>query len=111
MTKTAKDKLDKEVLLFKEAQTSKNHDLCILHLGRAHIISQQSAWSHLYVHFIMFAYAAEKADLKEILGQTLRIFVTLPGHLIGGVPKGNIGWSTVGLTSEAPVPEDLQNLS
>lgn len=46
MTKNAIDKLHEEIK-FQNAQKIKNHDLCPLHLGRAHIISQQSAFAHL----------------------------------------------------------------
>lgn len=77
------------------------------HLGRAHILSQNSVYQHIRVHVIMFLAALRIFDMKEIFGQSLRIIVTAPGHLIGKVPRGNIGWSSVGLTQVMEVPDDL----
>ena len=102
--------LKHELNMFFIAYKKKNHELCFSHLGRAHIISQASPFNHLKVHFIMLFYALNRFDSKEILGQFLRIIVTLPGHLLGKVPKGNIGWSTVSLTQEMPIPEDLKEV-
>lgn len=65
---------------------------------------------HLYIHFLMFFYAISKEDLREISGQLLRLAVTVPGHLFGRVPKGNIGWATIGLTDEFPIPDDLKEI-
>lgn len=78
------------------------------HLGRAHIISQSFPSLHLYTHFLMLVHALKSRDPRETIGQLLRIAVTLPGHVFGKVPQGNIGWSTVGLTEQMPIPPDLQ---
>lgn len=80
------------------------------HLARAHVLSQVDAFSHLKVHLLMLKYAFLKNDVNEIAGQTLRLIVTIPGHLIGKVPRGNIGWSNVPLTQEMPIPDDLERL-
>lgn len=99
-----------ELTQYRIAFLASNETKCIHHLGRAHIIAQSSPLKHLYVHFIMLRYAIAKADFKEVSGQILRILVTLPGHLLGKVPAGNIGWSTVRLTEKMPVPEDLKEI-
>ncbi|WP_408096349.1 DUF3703 domain-containing protein [Peredibacter sp. HCB2-198] len=91
-------------------QNSKDDDKIRHHLGRAHVLSQNSVTKHLYVHWLMFAYALKNMDLKETFGQLLRLFVTIPGHMMGRVPRGNIGWSTVGLTEVMQVPEDLKSV-
>lgn len=55
----------------------------------------------------MLHYALSQMNLTEVRGQVLRLIVTLPGHALGKVPQGNVGWSFVGLTEEMPVPEDI----
>ena len=99
-----------EISKFKEAKNRGDHPSCFRHLGRAHVLSQSSTLSHLYEHFLMIGYAIERKDTKEILGQILRIIVTVPGHLLGRVPVGNIGWSTVGLVQRMQIPDDLRKV-
>lgn len=99
-----------EINQFKIAYANGDHDRSFLHLGRAHIISQNSTLWHLYIHWLMFWYAFSRRDSFEIRGQILRLLVTVPGHMLGKVPKGNIGWSTVSLTEEMKLPPDIENL-
>lgn len=94
---------------YRSSLAQKNDDEVILHLGRAHVLSQSSTTKHLYVHWLMFLFSVSRLDGKETLGQVLRLIVTVPGHLIGKVPVGNIGWSTVGLTQTMPIPDDLKS--
>lgn len=99
-----------EQKLFRLALLKGDHRQVVFHLGRIHILSQNSVTRHMTTHFIMFLYALMKFDIKEVFGQIIRLVVTIPGHMIGKVPKGNIGWSTVGLTEVMPVPEDLKKV-
>lgn len=99
-----------EINQFKNASAREDHVSCFFHLGRAHILSQKSVVLHLKVHLIMLRYSFKRKDAVEFFGQILRLFVTIPGHLFGKVPVGNIGWSTVGLTEQMPVPEDLKKI-
>src|SRR5690606_32429538 len=105
-----KKKFIQEIHQYKNSWSSRDYKACVYHLGRAHIISQQSPTLHLYVHWMMFWFALSQLDFKEVAGQILRLLVTLPRHLIGRVPKGNIGWSSVGLTQEMEIPEDILEL-
>lgn len=100
--------LNHELSLFENALSKQDHALCVLHLGRAHIISQMQWNNHLYVHYLMLCYALPRKDMKEILGQILRLILTLPGHLIQRLPKGNIGWSSVHFNREMEIPHDLK---
>lgn len=107
---TIREKLREEIFAYKEALSSLDHDLCVLHLGRAHVLSQHNWRQHVYVHILMFGYARNRKDHKELAGQLLRLFVTIPGHIIGRIPWGNTGWSSIPLTKKLPIPEDLKNL-
>lgn len=98
-----------ELRLYTEARAINNHEECLKHLGRAHILSQSHWFRHLYIHFLMFEYAWKRKDLKELMGQSLRVIITIPGHMIGKVPKGNIGWSTMGLLETSQIPNDLKD--
>lgn len=102
--------LVKEISLYTNARVKGDHQLCIHHLGRAHIISQYKWFHHFYVHFLMYEYAWKRKDYKEVRGQLLRLLVTIPGHILKRLPSGNIGWSTIGLMETRPLPFDLQKL-
>lgn len=97
----------KELDKFKQARSRRDYAKCEVHLGRAHILSQKSVIAHLGVHWVMLIYAYGKKDYKELRGQILRFLVVIPGHLFGRVPKGNTGWSSIRLTQELPIPNDL----
>lgn len=105
-----KQKYIQEINLYQKASLNKNWEEVVYYLGRAHILSQTYPLSHLYVHFLMLFSSLRFFRLGEILGQILRVFVTLPGHAIGKVPHGNIGWSSVPLTQEMDIPEDLKSV-
>lgn len=102
--------LVKELTLYTQARTSKNHEQCVYHLGRAHILSQYKWFQHFYLHFLMFEYSWSRKDWKEIWPQVIRMAVTIPGHMFGKLPKGNTGWSSVGLREQLPLPKDFSNL-
>ncbi len=101
-------KIKNELDLYHLAYSLRDLEKARTHLGRAHILSQASAIQHLRIHCLMLLYALKTHDLKEVFGQIIRLLVTIPGHILGKVPQGNIGWSTVGLTEKMEVPEDLK---
>lgn len=96
--------------LFRAALLKGDQKMVVYHLGRVHILAQNSITRHMATHFMMFLYALMKFDAKEVCGQLLRLIVTIPGHIIGRVPQGNIGWASVGLTEVMPIPEDLKDV-
>lgn len=102
---------EQEIRLFKISVTKNSDSAARNHLGRAHIISQQSFQSHFYIHALMLGYALKTKNFSEVLGQIIRLVSTLPGHLIGKLPTGNIGWSTVGIIEELPIPDDILKLT
>ena len=102
--------LNDELILFRNAKKSGDHNLCLKHLGRAHIISQKSWKTHFYVHCLMLQYAFIRSDIKEIQGQLLRMAATVPGNLFKKLPIGNTGWSSVGMLEHMSIPEDLKIL-
>lgn len=103
-----KEKMNQEINLYSSAIKSKDMKKAVYHLGRVHILSQLSVFSHLAVHFIMLSFAIRSLDFKEVCGQVLRVVVTIPGHILGKIPWGNTGWTSVELTKPLPIPEDLR---
>jgi hypothetical protein len=100
----------RELTAYRNARVQNDELECTLRLSRAHVLSQGSVSLHLRTHWLMLGHATMKMDPKEFVGQLVRLFVTVPGHCIGKVPRGNTGWSTVGLTQQLPVPHDLQEI-
>jgi hypothetical protein len=56
------------------------------HLERLHIISQLSIQKHFFSHYLMLREALVDKNLKESLGQILRIILVLPGHILRRLP-------------------------
>ena len=78
------------------------------HLARAHILSQPWAWPHTKVHAAMCRQALGDRDVREVMGQLLRLGAAGPGSLVGKYPAGNTGRATMGLMTTADVPADLE---
>jgi hypothetical protein len=110
MNKELLDQFNIELKSFELAFKHKNHKECFYFLSRAHILSQKSVRLHLRTHWLMFQYSLKNKNYQEVRGQVLRLIVTIPGHLFGKVPVGNIGWATVKLTETMEIPEDLKQI-
>ncbi|MBU8894159.1 hypothetical protein DRW03_12495 [Corallococcus sp. H22C18031201] len=78
------------------------------HLERAHVLSQAHAGPHVRVHVRMFAFGWRRRDLRELVGQWVRILVAAPGSWFGRAPLGNTGGANVGILTPLPIPEDLR---
>lgn len=79
------------------------------HLERAHILGQRQTGPHLLSHLWMLRTGWRRGDLREILGQLLR----LPAALLMTwlwVPPGNSGGANVSALRPMPLPPDLAAL-
>jgi hypothetical protein len=74
---------------------------------RAHILSQPWPGPHTRTHAVMLRLAVHAGDLREVLGQLVRLAVAAPGSAAGRYPSGNTGRARVGLTAPMPIPADL----
>lgn len=79
-------------------------------LERAHVLGQRDFGRHLAVHVAMLRLAWAMGDKREVRGQILRLFLTLPGHLTRRLPTGNTGASNVSAFETMPVSDELQRL-
>lgn len=79
-------------------------------LMAAHVVGQHHVGLHFDSHRRMLGLARETRDWAEVAGQVLRIALLPLGHLLGRIPKGNIGRATVGVTRVMEPPEAVQRL-
>jgi len=59
-------------------------------------------------HWRMLALAAKTADLREVLGQLMRLALAPLGNLTGHLPIGNTGRSDVSAFAHMDIPSDLK---
>ena len=79
-------------------------------LMAAHVVGQHDVGLHFDSHRRMLELAQEARDWREVAGQLLRIGLLPFGHLLGKIPRGNIGRATVGLMQAMEPPEAVQRL-
>lgn len=89
------------------AQGAETPAISFRHLERAHILSQYSTRDHVRVHLAMLRWARAQRDLREMIGQIVRIIGAATKTAFGLVPVGNTGGANVSLVRPMPVPEDL----
>lgn len=93
---------------YRLARLARDWDAAWRHLERAHIVAQPRFFPHLSSHVDMLKFALYRRDIREVLGQFLRITLVPLGALTGRLPTGNIGRARVSAFAPMPVPEDLQ---
>ena len=79
-------------------------------LMAAHVVGQQDVALHFDSHRRMLDFARQSRVWREAGGQVLRIALLPLGHLLGRIPRGNVGRSTVGVTAVMEPPEPVQRL-
>ena len=97
----------RELEAARSARRGGQEDVAWRYLERAHILSQPSAWLHTRVHLAMLLLALSQRDLRELLGQALRVAVAAVGSVTGRYPLGNTGRAAVPILEPMPVPADL----
>lgn len=95
-----------EMQIAKSLYQQSDYPQCFHHLERAHILGQRDYIPHVTNHYWMLKVGLKQKNLKEVLGQILRI-IGSAGSLIGFVPLGNTGGSNVSPVKPMPIPDDL----
>lgn len=101
-----RDAFDHEMELASSYFSNQDYDRCFSHLERAHVLGQRFYIPHLKSHFWMLKVGLKQRNLKEIIGQCVRILGSV-GSLVGAVPTGNTGGSNVSAIKPMPIPIDL----
>lgn len=104
MLKTYREEISKAKLALR----SRNHEVCFVHLERAHVLAQQVTASHIYVHWLMLVAGLSRRDCREVLGQVPRILAAALFSRLW-IPLGNSGRARVSALKPMAVPEDLQH--
>lgn len=94
---------DRAVIRAKSEVQKGNEDLAWKYLEEAHIFAQADPGMHFYVHWEMFLFAKRQRDMKEFLGQFVRLLLAVPSSVLRVYPPGNTGRSNVGLFSAMPL--------
>ena len=80
------------------------------HLERSHILGQSYPYEHSYSHWLMLKFGLRQKNLKEVLGQILRLAVGGWKSFIDHVPTGNTGGSDVPPLKRMKLPLDLEKV-
>jgi Protein of unknown function (DUF3703) len=96
-----------ELAAAREAEAQKDFTASFAHLERAHILGQASTREHVRVHWHMFRWGVRRRNLRECVGQFIRMVGAATKTALGLVPHGNTGGSNVSPFRRMPVPPDL----
>jgi hypothetical protein len=99
-----------EILAAYQAETQGKPDVAFSHLERAHILGQASTVEHVRVHWHMFLWGIRQRNVRECLGQLLRIAGAAISTAVGLVPRGNTGGTNVNPFKSMPIPPELAAL-
>jgi hypothetical protein len=89
------------------AQLAGRAEAAFSHLERAHVLAQRSTLEHVSVHWRMLHWSVRQRDLREGVGQSLRLLAATVATPFGLVPTGNTGGSDVSPFRRMDVPADL----
>ena len=96
-----------EIELGKRALNFKDCKAAFYHFENAHILGQKHLYRHTVSHYWMFIYAIKTKNIKEVIGQIVRIIASILFTLIW-VPLGNTGGSNISPIKPIPVRKELK---
>lgn len=102
--------VESEILAAYQADEQGKPDVAFSHLERAHILGQTSTVEHVRVHWQMFLWSIRQRNVRECLGQLLRIAGAAISTSVGLVPQGNTGGTNVNPFKSMPIPPELAAL-
>ena len=105
--KNIKPYVEQELVLAKQARKQNNASAEFKHLENAHVLGQASTLLHTKVHVLMLFWAVRQVNIKEGLGQVMRIVGAATKTAIGFIPAGNTGGANVSAFKVLPVSPKL----
>jgi hypothetical protein len=93
--------------MMKSALLAFDEKAALRHVVRAHILGQRYLIPHLTSHVWMMRMAWKRGDTVDAMGQLRRLLFTFPAWLIGWVPVGNPGLTSVSPLRPKPMSQDL----
>src|SRR5262249_53728392 len=79
-------------------------------LERAHVLGQPNVWLHFRSHWWMFRCGLAEHDAREVVGQLVRLVLSIPGSLFRRYPRGNTGRARADMFKPKPIAPDLERL-
>lgn len=107
MTPKLRTAFDTEIAASRVAYNATDLDATFHHLERAHILGQRYYAPHLQTHIAMLWIGWRRRDVREILGQIIRMLAVTPAAIFKWVPIGNTGGANVSALKQMPIPDDL----
>jgi hypothetical protein len=102
--------VEAELAAAVEAEVSGDAIAAFRHLERAHVLGQALTVQHVRVHWRMLRWGLRRRDLRECVGQVLRIGGAATKTALGMVPEGNTGGANVSPIERMPIPADLADI-
>jgi hypothetical protein len=102
--------VDAELSAAAAAELAGDPSTAFAHLERAHVLSQRSTVQHVRVHVRMLMWALRRRDLREGMGQLVRVIGAATKTWVGLVPDGNTGGANVSAFKTMALPDDLAGL-
>ncbi|ANB19624.1 Hypothetical protein I596_3636 [Dokdonella koreensis DS-123] len=109
-TRAIRPYVDAELQAADRALAEDDATRAFVHLERAHVLGQASTIEHVRVHVRMLYWGFAQRNLREVLGQLLRIAGAATKTVFGLVPHGNTGGADISPFRRMPVPPDLDAL-
>ncbi|WP_158838179.1 DUF3703 domain-containing protein [Polaribacter sp. L3A8] len=91
----------------RKALKKNSFKIAFYHFENAHILGQNHIIRYTVCHYWMFLFGIKNRNLKEIIGQALRIIASLLFTYIW-IPKGNTGGSNISAIKKMPIRKELK---
>jgi hypothetical protein len=108
--KNIKPYVEHELTLATKARQQNNNIAEFSYLENAHVLGQASTILHTKVHILMLFWAIRQTNIKECLGQILRITGAATKTAMGLIPSGNTGGTNVSPFTVLPVSPKLASI-
>ena len=102
--------VEREISAAYQADAQGKPDVAFSHLERAHILGQASTVEHVRVHWHMLLWGIRQRNVRECVGQLLRVAGAAISTAVGLVPRGNTGGTNVNPFQSMPIPPELAAL-
>lgn len=95
--------VNEEILKSIQAQGAGDYPSAFTYLENAHVLGQESTYWHVKVHYLMMLWGIKQKNIKEVLGQIIRIIGAVLLTAVKSVPVGNTGGSNVSPVKIMPI--------
>tara|TARA_R110001592_G_scaffold93590_1_gene271633 strand:+ start:250 stop:603 length:354 start_codon:yes stop_codon:yes gene_type:complete len=102
-----KNEFNHQLKLGRIALKENDFKTSFYHFENAHVLGQKHIIRHTISHYWMLVFGIKQRNLKEIIGQVVRISASLLFTCIW-VPQGNTGGSNISPIKKMPIRKELK---